>query len=611
MASTRSKKGKAKSVGPGEPPPPVFSGEENIVPGEILLRLKESTAASITTSIPRGPGRGRAELGPRSLGVDALDRILSKAGVTSITRLHPPASKARVAAAADAALPLSATFRLRYSSTEQAEALAEQLSAIAGVEFAEPNRYRETSITPNDPSFAGQWGLSKIKCPAAWDRTTGSPSVTVAVIDTGIDLDHPELATLIVPGQDLVDLGPNPTAPAGFRFEGDFVGVDADPQDEVGHGTHVAGTIACLSNNATGVAGVTWSCHLMPVRVLARIVNVNDSSDVRGVGSAADIAAGIRWAVDHGARVLNLSLGGSVDTQVERDAIAYAIAHGALVVAAMGNAAQQGNPTSFPGAYPDVIAVGAINQSDQRAPFSQSGPHIDVCAPGVGILSTVWNDGFATMSGTSMATPHVAGVAALILSCNPNLSAAQVADILRQTARPLRDVPADLVPNDRYGFGCVDAEAALLRACPPPIPISRPINCVSRPITTCPSVLQICPSSLVPCAPSRPITTCPSVLQLCPSSLVPCAPSRPITTCPSVVQICPSSPVLCLPTRPFICPQPSQPILCGPSLPLCVPDPGQPFPFNPGLAATGEAGCCSGDPDLAQYDPYATYYGGE
>jgi subtilisin family serine protease len=175
------------------------------------------------------------------------------------------------------------------------------------VQYAEPNRYRETYVVPNDPSFASQWGLSKINCPAAWDRTTGAPTIVVAVIDTGVDLDHPELAPLLVPGTDMVDLGPTPTPPAGFRFEGDFQGRDNVPQDEVGHGSHVAGTIACLSNNAFGVAGVTWNCRVMPVRVLARIVNIANPSDVRGTGSAADIAGhplGSRqWRT-----VLNLSL---------------------------------------------------------------------------------------------------------------------------------------------------------------------------------------------------------------------------------------------------------------------------------------------------------------
>jgi subtilisin family serine protease len=430
---------------------PIFTDEvSNIIPGEVIVQLSPDASAQITESIAPGPSRGHPVSGARGFGVSGLDRVLADLQVTSVTRLTPPAPT--MTAADESLVALASTFKIRYESDTDALTAAETLSNVDGVEYAEPNRYRETYAIPNDPSFPTQWGLTKINCPPAWDRTTGSASVVVAVIDTGIDLDHPELAALLVPGTDMVDLGPAPTPPPGFHFEGDFMGRDSDPQDEVGHGTHVAGTIACASNNGTGVAGVTWNCRLMPVKVLTRMVNNANPLDVRGVGSAADIAAGIRFAVDHGARVLNLSLGGTVDTLVERDAIAYAISQGAVIVAAMGNAFGSGNPTSFPGAYPDVVAVGAIDQTDHRAFFSQTGPHIDVAAPGMGVLSTVWDNGFATMSGTSMASPHVAGVAALILSCNSSLTGAQVAEIIRQTARPLRDNPADPVPNDNYGF---------------------------------------------------------------------------------------------------------------------------------------------------------------
>jgi hypothetical protein len=597
----------------GEAPAPIFSGSvSNVVPGELLVQLQESTAAQVSSSIARGPTRGILEAHAATFGVDPLDAELRKLRVTAITRLHPPAPVESAALAV--AVPMAATFRVRYESGADAETAASTLEALDGVEFAEPNRYRETSIVPNDPSFPSQWGLTRINCPAAWDRTTGSANVTVAVIDTGIDLDHPELAPLIVPGRDFVDLGPNPTPPPGFRFEGDFMGVDNDPQDEVGHGTHVAGTIACLSNNNSGVAGVTWNCRLMPVRVLARIVNINNPNDVRGTGSAADIAAGIRWAVDHGARVLNLSLGGTVDTQVERDAIAYAIAHGVVVVAAMGNGFLQGNATSFPAAYPDVIAVGAIDQSDHRANFSQTGPHIDVAAPGVGVLSTVWNNGFATFQGTSMASPHVAGVAALIISCNPQLTAAQVGDIIRQTARPLRDNPADPIPNDAYGFGCVDAQAALVRACPPrpsrpifscpstvTICPSTAIRCPtpSRPVFTCPSVITICPTqSATQCPPpSRPIISCPSVITICPTqSATQCPPSRPIFSCPSVVTICPSQGTICPSVPAATCPFPSRNIRC-PSGPLCG--------FEPPVGGEGQGDWPT--EDWEDYDPYSNW----
>jgi subtilisin family serine protease len=591
------KRTKSIATDTSQEPTPIFtSGVSNVVPGELLIQLDEGTAESVTTSIPRGPARGVAFEGPSTFGVAPLDQALAQLKVTSITRLHPPAPV--VSTAREAAVPLASTFRVAFDAGTPVEQAAKRLTSVPGVQFVEPNRYRETFVTPNDPSFPAQWGLAKIDCPSAWDITRGSANIVVAVIDTGVDLDHPELAPLLVQGTDMVDLGPNPTAPAGFRFEGDFQGRDNVPQDDVGHGTHVAGTIACATNNGTGVAGVTWDCRLMPVRVLARIVNITNPADVRGVGSTADIAAGIRWAVDNGARILNLSLGGSVDTQVERDAIAYAVARGAVVVAAMGNGGPNAGP-SFPAAYPDVIAVASIDQADHRAPSSQVGPHIDVSAPGVGILSTVWNNGFATFSGTSMASPHVAGVAALVLSCNNGLTAAQVGDILRQTARPLRDNPADPVPNNNYGFGCVNARAALERACPLiPLP--------TRPIATCPAPSLICPVS-------RPIATCPA-----PTVAPVTCNTRPFITCPapSVAPItcntrpfwvCPPSRVLCPPRRsnPLItCPTPSIVVRC-PSGPLCGiggrPEPGDPAPG--GFSGDVPAG------DWEQGDPYGADYG--
>ena len=564
-----------------EAPTPIFGETSDIVPGEVVVQLTEDAAAGITESIARGPRRGLREGGTRSFGLGDLDAVLGELDVTDIARLHPPApitSRSREVAGA-----MAATFRLTFAADTPVDEAVERLAEVDGVEFAEPNRYRETYAVPNDPSFPSQWGLTRINAPAAWDRTTGSANVTVAVLDTGIDLDHPELAPLLVQGTDMVDLGPNPTPPAGFRFEGDFQGRDNVPQDEVGHGTHVAGTIACLSNNGVGVAGVTWACRLMPIKVLTRIVNVNNPNDVRGVGSSADIAAGIRWAVDNGARVLNLSLGGSVETQVERDAVAYAIAQGAIVVAAMGNGGAAAGP-SFPAAFPNVVAVGAIGTGDTRAGFSQVGPHIDVVAPGVNILSTMWDNGFTSMSGTSMAAPHVAGLAALILSCNRNMTGAQVADIIRQTARPLRDNPTDPVPNNNYGAGCIDAEAAINRACP-----RR-----SVPITACPpqSTLILCPSTTVRCP--RPTLTlqCPSVQ---------------IATCPrpSTFTLCPSVPVAACP-RPSVpaatCPQPSAVIRC-PSGIACGLDPGRPpfqrgrnMPEQPQDPFEGEGGGWEDDP---------------
>lgn len=447
---------------------PVFSGDDNIISGEVLITLSGDATDAMTQSVPLHPA-GVMGSSARSLGVDDLDAVLADLGAYDITRLAPSLTGMADAAGTTETRgllrveenDLSRSFRVRIDPDHDVSEAVAQLQAVGTVATAEANRWREATAIPNDPQFAAQWGLTSIKAPAAWDLTTGSPSVVVAVIDSGCDLDHPELAPLLLPGFDMVDLGPAPTPKPGWRFEGDFAGRDATPEDEVGHGTHVAGTIACLSNNAAGVAGVSWRTRILPVKALTRLVRISDGR-VSGVGSSADIAAAIRWAADHGAHVINMSLGSDGATTVESTAVAYAISRGVVVVAAMGNDGS-GNP-SFPAAYADVVAVGAIDSADHRAGFSQFGSHIDVAAPGVDILSTYLAGGTTTMSGTSMATPHVAGVAALIKAAKPAATGAEIAEILRSTARPLRDNPADPVPNDRYGFGCVDAQAAVNKA---------------------------------------------------------------------------------------------------------------------------------------------------
>lgn len=547
-------------------------GANNVIPGEVIVQLRTDTAAALPVSVPAGPPRGLQGTAT-NFGVSELDAVLADIGTTSITAVHAPAPPRaeRGSAVAAGFTPVNSTFKVRFDPGQMVEAAVSRLAAVGEVEVAEPNRYREACVIPNDPSYPQQWGLAKINCPVAWDRTTGSANVTVAVVDTGVDLNHPQLAPLLLPGRDLVDWGPNPGPPKpGWVFEGDFAGVDNDPQDEVGHGTHVAGTISCLSNDGIGVAGVTWQCRLLPVRVLARVRNTA-TGQVSGLGSSADIAAGIIWAADHGAQVVNLSLSGKVDTTVERNAVAYAVSRGVVVVAAMGNDGT-GTP-SYPAAYPDVIAVGAVNATDQRPFWSQYGSHIDVAAPGVNVLSTYWDDTYDVLQGTSMASPHVAGVAALILSCNSTIPAAQVGQIIRDTARPLRDKPADPVPNDWYGSGLVDASAALDRACPPrPTDIIGPCR-PSFPVLACPSNLVICrPSQIVRCVPSQVVRCVPSQFIRCPSVTVVCPSVQ--TVCPST-QVCPSG---------AVCVQPGQP--------------GQPGPMGQ------QQGGGHGITDYGTYDPY-------
>lgn len=565
-----------------------YLGAEPVeVPGELVIGVAPAVSSGLTVSVPSGPSRGA--FFSASLGVSALDQALSRLKVTDIRHVHAPLSPPPAGVmATEIDQGIQSTYRVRFDPGTKVSTAVSRLAGLDEVTFAEPVFLREAFVVPNDPRFPQQWGLTKIRCPEAWDRTTGASTVTVAVVDTGVDLDHPELAALLVAGQDMVDLGPNPGPPTpGWVWEGDFNGRDNVAQDEVGHGTHVAGTIACSSNDATGVAGVTWGCRIMPVKVLNRARRLSDNR-ISGFGTSVDIAAGIRWAADHGARIINMSLGGPSNDQVTANAVAYALSRGVLVVAAMGNT---GNATpQFPAALPDVLAVAAVDINDARAPFSSMGPHIDVSAPGVGILSTDWDNTYGTKDGTSMASPHVAGVAALMLSCRGTLTPAQLRQMIRDTARPLRDNPTDPVPNDRYGTGLVDARAAVDAACPQ----VRSIR-----IITCPSIQVRCaePSFRVVCGISERIT-CPSEAIRCTiSQTIRCDISQTVRCGISQTVRCPSEPVSCGVSQAVRCP--SMTVGCGSGV-VCE-RPGGP----------GEPGWPAGGADVYGDDPYGTDYGDE
>lgn len=302
-----------------------------------------------------------------------------------------------------------------------------------GARYVERHGIARTNRIPDDPLYVPyQWNMPMIDAENGWRLTTGDPGVVVAVVDTGIDLSHPDLTGQIAPGVNILD----PNSP---------------PQDDNGHGTHVAGIIAARSNNGVGVASLDWRGRVMPVKVLDR----------DGAGSAFDVARGIVWAVDHGAKVVNLSLGQTEDCQYLREAVRYAVDRGVLVVAAMGNDGT--DAPEYPAAYPEVLAVTAVDPGGEFAPFSNYGSHAGVAAPGVSIASTFAGGQYAALSGTSMAAPHVAGLAALVWTQNPGLSAAQVRDIVVRSA-------VDAGPPGRdpqYGYGVVNVSAALRAAHPP------------------------------------------------------------------------------------------------------------------------------------------------
>jgi type VII secretion-associated serine protease mycosin len=293
--------------------------------------------------------------------------------------------------------------------------------------------------TPNDPRFSEMWNLAKIRAEAGWDITVGSPDVIIAVIDTGADFSHPDLQGKLLPGYD-------------------FVNGDADPTDDQGHGTHVAGTAAAATNNGIGIAGVSWSAKVMPVKALG----------ANGAGAHSWIANAIVWATDHGADVINMSLGGPYTSATMRQAVDYAWNHGVVVVAAAGNS-NTSNPT-YPAAYDNVIGVSATTQNDQRASFSNYGNYVSVASPGVSILSTIRSGSYQAWSGTSMATPHVAGLAALIKSIHPDWTNTQIRETIEDSAEDLGTPGWDAI----FGSGRIDLYEALSSNAPAPTATPTP-----------------------------------------------------------------------------------------------------------------------------------------
>ncbi len=333
---------------------------------------------------------------------------------------------------------LGSTDRQLLTATETSALLHQrwqtQARATAAIVAIEENTVVEGVDFPNDPDLLSadrSYQISVTHTVEGWEYTEGSEEIIIALVDTGLNLNHPEFSGRVVAGYD-------------------FINDDDDPMDDNGHGTHTAGIAAAGINNGLGMVGVCPHCRVMPVKVL----NQNNA------GTWSSVAKGVLYAVDHGARVINLSLGAAVSSQTLEDAIAYANAHDVLVVAAAGN---MGTDRKFyPAALEGVIAVSATDAQDKHWSLSNYGDYIDVAAPGYAVFSTYhdlnnYYHGYNYMSGTSMASPFVAGLAGLLLSQEADRTPTDITNLITSTA----DKMGDSVDDAYFGHGRVNVARAL------------------------------------------------------------------------------------------------------------------------------------------------------
>lgn len=361
----------------------------------------------------------------------ALETILAEQGATRTDRLHG----------------------LRVHRVRAPQGLGKTVKAKlerrAEIEFVERDERIAPDLMPNDPQFPYQWALPRISVPALWDTTTGSESDPIAILDSGVDPTHPDLASKLLPGWNFYD-------------------GNANSSDVFGHGTKVAGAAAAIGNNATGVAGVAWRNPILPIRV----------ADTSGYAYFSTIAQGLAWAADHGARVMNVSFASVAGSSAIRAAAQYVHDRGGLVIAAAGNCGCD-DPTVE---NPYMLSIAATDGTDQRAGFSSRGSYVDLAAPGTGIWTTFPGGGSGIAAGTSISSPIVAGVVALMWSVNPALSPDDIVLILEETALDLGTSGHDT----SFGFGRIDASRAILAAVnaePPATDVNAPSVTISSPTT--------------------------------------------------------------------------------------------------------------------------------
>ena len=429
--------------------PPLGDIHSHITPGELLIRLTVQAATDLEQLNANAP----------------ISVLHAKHNVQSLHPLFPYLARPSLNP------NLKRIYLLRFAPDAPLEALKAAYQQNPLVEAVEYNYLRPTlgdAVVPNDPKYAEQWNLPLMRLPQAWAIEKGDRKVVIAIIDSGIDYKHEDLAPKAwinpreIPENGLDDdgngyiddiYGWDFTDAPNLQAEGDYLEGDNEPIDERGHGTHVAGIAGAMPHNGIGIAGVAWECPLMAIRAGLSLGGSSRMQD-------DDSASAIVYAADNGASIINMSWGSERRSFVIQDAIDYAYSRGVVLVAAAGNS--QKPEAIFPAAYRKVIAVASTEQNQQRFYQSNFGASIDIGAPGNVILSTQINNQYRHLTGTSMASPHVAGVAALLLAKRPALTSEEIRHILINTADPVYREDSDEFDEKFVGAGTVNAERALL-----------------------------------------------------------------------------------------------------------------------------------------------------
>jgi subtilisin family serine protease len=414
-----------------------------IAPGVVLVGFKPDVAVDT--------GHLGLQTNYASLSATLLD-----IGVQSIEAIFAETNEHMSAISTNADTDLSRIYRLRLAPNVDVLRAVQELSANPAVAYAEPDYLAHIIAVPSDPLYSEQWGLAQVNAPAAWDVVRGDYTVVIAIIDSGIDTTHADLSDKLwtnpgeIPGNGIDD---DNNGYVDDIHGWNIVDGNADLSDNTGHGTQVAGVASADTNNGSGIAGVCWGCRIMPVKV----------TQVGGVANYSDIAAGVAYAAQKGAEVINLSLGGYNDSATLRAAIAAA-SQTAVVVGGAGN--DNKSDAFYPAAYDDyVLAVASTTSSDVKVGTSNYGTWVDVSAPGEVITTTFSGGGYGATSGTSMAAPFVAGLAGLLRSQNPGWSANMVR---AQIANTTDDIDG-LNPGyeGKLGSGRINAGQAVTAAAQP------------------------------------------------------------------------------------------------------------------------------------------------